>query len=46
MANVRHLSTGYVSPQFHVVFDDLFETVVCIGDNDAVNNSICDGLFE
>jgi hypothetical protein len=46
VANVRHLSTGYVSLQFHVVFDDLFETVVCIGDNDAVINSICDGLFE
>ncbi len=44
--NVRHLSTGYVSPQFHVVFDDLFETVVCNGDNDAVINSMCDGLFE
>ncbi len=46
VVNVHHLSTGYVSPQFHVVFDGLFETVVCIGDNDAVINSICDGLFE
>jgi hypothetical protein len=46
VANVRHLLTGYVSPQFHVIFDDLFETVVCNGDNDAVINSICDGLFE
>ncbi len=46
VANVHHLSTGYVSPQFHVVFDDLFETVVRNGDNDAVINSICDGLFE
>ncbi len=46
VANVRHLSTGYVSPQFHVIFDDLFETVVCNGDNDAIINSICDGLFE
>ncbi len=46
MANVHHLSTGYVSPQFHVVFDDLFEKVVHNGDNDAVINSICDGLFE
>ncbi len=46
VANVRHLSTGQVSPQFHVVFDDLFEKVVCNGDNDAVINSICDGLFE
>ena len=35
-----------MSPQFHVVFDDLFETVVCNGDNDLVIISICDGLFE
>ena len=27
VANVRHLATGYVSPQYHCVFDDLFETV-------------------
>ena len=46
MANGQHLSTGHVSPQFHVVFDDLFETVVCNGDNDVVINSICNGLFE
>ncbi len=46
MANERHLSTGHMSPQFHVVFDDLFETVVCNEDNDEVINSICDGLFE
>ncbi len=45
VANVRYLSTSHVSPQFHVVFDDLFETVICNGDNDAVVNSICDGLF-
>ncbi len=46
VANVHHLSTGYVSPRFHVVFDDLFETVVCNGDNDAIIISICNGLFE
>ena len=46
MVNVYHLSTGYVSPQFHVVFDNLFETVIRNGDNDTVINSICDGLFE
>ena len=27
VANVRHLTTGHVSPQFHVVFDDHFHTV-------------------
>ena len=26
--NVRNLSTGYISPQFHLVFDDLFETFI------------------
>ena len=34
VVNVQHLSTGHVSPQFHVVFDDLFETVVRNGDNE------------
>ncbi len=45
VANVRHLSIGHVSLQFHVVLDDLFEAVICNGDDDAVVNSICDGLF-
>ncbi len=45
MANVRHSSTGHVSPQFHVVFDDFIETMICSGDNDAVVNCICNGLF-
>ncbi len=45
MVNVCHLSTGHISPQFHVVFDDLFETVIHNGDSDVVVNSICNGLF-
>ena len=28
VANSRHLQTGYISPQYHLVFDDLFETSV------------------
>ncbi len=28
VANVRHMSTGHVFLQFHVVFDDLYETVI------------------
>ena len=31
VANVLHLVTGFVSPQFHVVFDDLFSTVATDG---------------
>ncbi len=43
--NVQYLSTGHVSPQFHVIFDDLFETVICNGYYDVVVNSVCNGLF-
>ena len=46
VANVRHLSTGHISPQFHLVFDDLFETVFHEGDNDVVIDAICNDLFE
>ncbi len=46
VANVWHLTSGYISPQFHVVFDDLFETVNCIGVDDRIVESICNGLFQ
>jgi hypothetical protein len=46
VANVRNLSTGFVSPQYHVVFGDLFQTVFSSGDNDAVIDEICNNLFE
>ncbi|KAL7474647.1 hypothetical protein ACHAW6_000613 [Cyclotella cf. meneghiniana] len=32
VANVQNLSTGFVSPQYHVVLDDLFRTVFSSGD--------------
>ncbi|KAL7481249.1 hypothetical protein ACHAW6_010958, partial [Cyclotella cf. meneghiniana] len=46
VANVRHLATGFVSPQYHVVFDDLFQTVFSSGDNDALVDTICNDLFD
>ena len=45
-ANVRNLSTGYISPQFHLVFDDKFETVVGTGRSDEVIDEICNSLFD
>jgi hypothetical protein len=45
VANVCHLTTRYISPQFHVVFDNLFETVNCTGVDDWAIKSICNGLF-
>ena len=39
--NVRHLSTHFISPQFHLVFEDLFETVNGFGvSGDAVEPMI------
>jgi hypothetical protein len=46
VANVRHLSTNFISPQFHVVFDDLFKTVNRIGVDEPVIESICQDLFQ
>ena len=46
MTNVINLSTGYISSQFHLVFDDLFETVICTKDDESVLNAICNDLFE
>ena len=44
VANVGHLGTGYVSPQYHVLFDDLFETVFSSGVDNALIDSICKNL--
>ncbi|KAL7465925.1 hypothetical protein ACHAXS_006230 [Conticribra weissflogii] len=46
IANVRHLRTGFVSPQYHCVFDDLFQTVYSSGKDDGVVDSICNLLWE
>ena len=44
VANVWHLGTGYVSPQYHVVFDDLLKTVFSSGADNALVDSICENL--
>jgi hypothetical protein len=46
VANVRHLSTNLISPQYHVVFDDLFKTVNRNGVDEPVVESICQDLFQ
>jgi hypothetical protein len=39
------LKTGFISPQYHVVFDDLFESVFSSGPDDAVVDAICKDLY-
>ena len=46
VANIRHLKTGHVSPQFHCVFDDLFHTVFSTGENDPVTDAITNLLWD
>ena len=40
VTNVRNLWTGYILPQYHLVFDDLFKTTVRQGDTDPVIDTI------
>ena len=46
MANVWHLTTHFISPQFHLVFDDLFETVNGFGVSGDAVEPIYDELFQ
>ena len=46
IANIRHLKTGHVSPQYHYVFDDKFEIVFSTGENDQVFKGISDMLWD
>ena len=45
VALVRNLHTGHVSPQYHVVFDDKFETVFNDGKSSEELDRICSELF-
>jgi hypothetical protein len=45
VAKVCHLSTNFISPQFHVVLDLLFKTDNRIGVDEPVIESICQDLF-
>ena len=40
ITNILHLNTGNISPQYHFVFDDSFETVYSPGENDLKVNAI------
>ena len=45
-AKVRNLATVFISPEFHVVFDDVFQTVFSSGKDDGVLDAICKTLFD
>ena len=43
---MRNYQTDYISLQYHVVFDDIFQTLFSLGNTDVVVGSICNHLFE
>ena len=45
VANVRIFSTGYIPSHYHLVFDDLFEIVICTRDYESFFNAICNYMF-
>ena len=45
VALVRNLHTGYVSPQYHMVFDDELETLFLDGKTSDELDKICNELF-
>ena len=45
MANVQHISTGYIYPQFHLFFDDLLYMVICQGDDESTIEAIFSNIF-
>ena len=46
VATVQNLKTGYISSQYHVVFDYLFDTTVFRGNNNPVIALICNDIFD
>ena len=46
VVNVRNLQTMYVSPQYHCVFDNLFETIFSSKSYTHALNNICDKMFQ
>ena len=46
VACCRHLDTGHVSPQYHVVFDDHFHTVLGDREDSKFIDGICELLWE
>ena len=45
MSNNSNLKTHYISPQFNVDFDDLFQNVFSYGDDDIMVDDICNQVI-
>ena len=46
VSNVQNLSSGYIYPQYPVIFDDLFQTVCGLGEDEVVTGTNFNQLSE
>ena len=46
IANVCHLRAGHVSPQYHCVYDDLFQTMFGAEESNEVKDTILELLWD
>ena len=46
VTNIKNLRAGHISPQYHIVLDDLFQTVFRSSENYTLVDVICNQLFE
>ena len=46
VSKIQNLTTGYISPYYHIVFDDLFQKFCGTGEDEVVTDSICNQLSE
>ena len=42
----KKFTAGYISTQYHIVVDDLFQQFFGIGEHEVVNDDICNHFFE
>ena len=45
MSQIKHLKTGYDSPQYHVLLNNLFQTMFRKGEDNVVIDTICNILW-
>ena len=46
VVNLRNLRNGCISHQYHVLVDDIFQTISSSGENVMVIDAICNELFD
>ena len=46
VVTVQNIKKGYIYPQYHIFFDDLFETTFFRGQNDPATDQVYNDIFD